>query len=334
MNPAVVLAGGGAAASALLTWIALAYAQRRGLLDHPGPRRSHARATPRGGGIAPVLVILAGGLWLALTRQPHEHALLVGVGALAAVAIVGWIDDHRSLSAWPRLTVHAASAVAIVWATCGSPHDPLQAAIAVAAAVAIVIAVNAWNFMDGIDGLATSQALLVAGVLLAGGWLVGAWARWDVVALAALAGFLPFNAPRARIFLGDAGSGALGLLLAMLLLHAWVVGGMPWPLALWLPSAMLVDAGATLLLRVRRGDRWWRPHRQHLYQWLVRSGFSHAQVSAAYAVWTLAAGALALWLATQRSGVVLAVTIAGLGCGFCLWAGLRRRLWNQRRGRP
>ena len=208
-------------------------------------------------------------------------------------------------------------------------------ATALAAIVVFAIAglVNAWNFMDGIDGLATSQAGLVTAALLVGGWLSGAWQGLCVLSLAAIAGFLPFNFPRARIFLGDIGSGALGYLVAILSLRATCFGGMPWPLALLPVSAFLIDAGMTLLLRVLRGKAWWRPHREHLYQWLVREGRSHAGVTGWYAIWTLSSSVLAVAAAQYWPAVGLALTIVIISFGVFLWLWFRNRLWMLARQR-
>jgi UDP-N-acetylmuramyl pentapeptide phosphotransferase/UDP-N-acetylglucosamine-1-phosphate transferase len=275
--------------SALFTALAVDYGHRRGLVDQPGQRRSHAQPTPRGGGIgivASVLVVLAA---LAVRGQlPALPAAGLGV-ALAAVAAVGWWDDHRPLPASLRLAVHGlAAGLFLAVLPMDLPALP-AAALGTALLLVLVAAINVCNFMDGINGLAASQAALIAGGLAIAFLATGSpgWALLAAALLAACAGFLPFNLPRARIFLGDVGSGALGLLVGVLLLVAWLRGALPLPALLLLPSAFALDAGLTLLGRVRAGKRWTRPHREHLYQWLVRSGASHAGVTTGYAGWTL-----------------------------------------------
>lgn len=268
------------------TWLARRYALRRNLLDQPGERRSHRVATPRGGGVSIVIVMLAALAVLAI-RQPGEAmaAGCAGLG-LAAVAAIGWLDDHRPLSPWWRLGVHALAGLALAVVIRLHGGDGLDAALAFLAAVVLT---NVWNFMDGIDGLAASQAALVAAAwaLFAGQGPV----FWLGLALAAgLCGFLPFNLPRARIFLGDVGSGALGYALAGLLALA-ALGRDPGQ-RVWLTLPLLpflVDASLTLSARIVRGEAWWRPHVQHAYQAWARATGSHPRVTAAYAFATLLA---------------------------------------------
>jgi UDP-N-acetylmuramyl pentapeptide phosphotransferase/UDP-N-acetylglucosamine-1-phosphate transferase len=323
----------GACASALLTALARNYALRRELLDRPGPRRNHVVPTPRGGGIGPVMAMLLGGGALLAVADPQSRPVLATfLVGLAFIAGIGWLDDHHPLPAWLRLVVHLAAALAISIAQIGVPHGTLEWVVIGSSTIVIAGLVNAWNFMDGIDGIAASQAALVALVLLAGSalaghWLAGAWWNLGWLLLAAMLGFLPFNVPRARIFLGDVGSGALGFAVASLLLRAVAAGRLPWPLALVTVSAFLIDAGMTLLSRILSGKPWWRPHREHLYQWLVRSGYTHLQVTRWYAMWTLVAGGIAIAAARCGPTVSALVGIGALSCATLLWIWSRNRLW-------
>ena len=307
------------------TWLARRYAVKKQLLDQPGERRSHVVATPRGGGIAIVVTVLLGIAWLAL-NNPAEAFLLGCVAAgLVLVAGIGWLDDHRPIPAWPRLLVHALAAFLLAW---GVHHSSPGLLAPVVAFVLALVLVNIWNFMDGIDGLAASQAAIVAfamGLLLTG----GVWGWIAAGLLAALAGFLPFNFPRARIFLGDVGSGALGFLLAGLLVAAFRSERASWPLLLLPISAFLVDAGFTLGMRILRRERWWTPHVQHTYQkWAGRS-LSHVGVTLAYAGFSLVAAALVLigrgWTEYGSASICL---VWFLGAIF-LWARLRRDIPNE-----
>ena len=332
-GPGQALLVGSLLASILLTALAIRYAAHRRMFDLPGQRRSHSVPTPRGGGIAPVLVVLAAGGWLLAQDGPAIPGLPACLCGFGLIAGIGWIDDHRPLPASWRLVVHVAAAVLASLSLCGVPHTISEFARIAIAIVAITSLVNVWNFMDGIDGIAISQAALVVMVILAGGWLTGGWSSLGWLALMAILGFMPFNLPRARIFLGDVGSGALGYLLAVLLLHAVIVGGMPWPLALLPISAFLIDAGMTLAQRVLRGSAWWRPHREHLYQWCVRSGSTHWQVTRSYAMWTAVASAVALIAGRLGFTVGLAVTSAVIVSAALLWVWLRNRLWMAARRR-
>ncbi len=282
--------------SALATMVSIAYAQRRGLLDQPGRRRSHGQPTPRGGGIGIVLAVLAFGL-LPLVLAGEATSRWIAV-ALLAVAAIGWIDDHGPLSARLRLVVHLGAALLLVWAIGAHPGHPWLPLWLGLLVLAVVWSINLHNFVDGINGLLGLQAVAVLGWFAWFGHRAGDPALTQLAAVATFAtlAFLPFNLPRARIFLGDVGSGALGLLIAAAALLALRAEALDLGAVLMLCSASGVDASATLLSRLSRGRRWSRPHREHLYQWLVRSGSSHARVAIGYFAWTavLVPGLLAL----------------------------------------
>lgn len=263
--------------SAALTWAARGYALRRQLFDQPGERRSHSVATPRGGGIAIVisLLVTAGvAMWAWPAALP---SLLVAALGLALVAGIGWWDDHRPLPAMRRLMVHfiaAALLAALVRVHGGSWL------LAVLVLLFTASLINIWNFMDGINGIAASQAVVVAlGLAPLLPW------PYSLAAIAlglACLGFLPFNFPRARIFMGDVGSGALGYAVAAVLALASVKTDINWILLLVSASPFLVDAGFTLLARIISGQRWMEPHTQHVYQRAVQAGASHARVTGMY----------------------------------------------------
>lgn len=287
------------------TW-AIAYARRRGMLDHPGERRSHALATPRGGGIGIAVALLMAMAGLGCWRAGPAWSSM-GAGLLL-VAAAGWWDDHRPLPIAVRLGAHVAAALALAW---GLHLQGAGLPAVLAALVLVPVLVNAWNFMDGIDALAVSQALLSAIGLAC--MLGGAWQVLCVVLAAACLGFLPFNLPPARIFLGDVGSGALGYAMAMLL--AAGMATLPvasWPLLALPPMAMLGDSGLTLGWRVATGQRWWRPHVEHLFQRSSRR-WGHARVTTAYAVWTCAAIGIMLCARGMRlPGTLLVAAVMAL----------------------
>jgi UDP-N-acetylmuramyl pentapeptide phosphotransferase/UDP-N-acetylglucosamine-1-phosphate transferase len=325
----------GLASVALLAFALVAgvrrYALRRALLDQPGQRRSHVLPTPRGGGaaIALLLAVAAGLLaWLADGRE--AHALAAFALGVVLVGTVGAMDDHRPLSARARLLVHLLAAAGVVLALWGPPATPVGAGIALLALLWIAGLTNAWNFMDGINGLAAGQGVVVGLALL---WLLAPtpWALLAGVLAAGCLGFLPWNLPRARIFLGDVGSGVLGFAAACLLLLAWDRGALGLPGVLLLASGIGVDAGLTLARRVLGRRRWWQGHREHLYQWLVRSGHPHARVAAGYAAWSLAMALLVPVLvadATPRAYAVALGLLAAASLGWWTW---RRRLLSRRR---
>ncbi len=269
------------------TWGARRYALGRRLLDAPGERRSHSVPTPRGGGIAIVAGTVLAALFLAI-QGPLPILLAFGLGT-GLVAAVGWVDDHRPLSPWLRLGVHALAAA--VFAAVLAREGAGAAAVAVGFLAPLVLT-NIWNFMDGIDGIAASQAVIV--VLACLPFLPDPHDALALALVAACMGFLPFNFPRARIFMGDVGSGALGFAIGALLALAVAAGGSEGAAWLLLPLApFLVDAGLTLLRRMLRGERWWTPHVQHAYQVAARR-FGHAPVTWAYAL-VAAAGMAIAW---------------------------------------
>lgn len=263
--------------SAGLTWAARGYALRQQLLDQPGERRSHSVATPRGGGIAIVisLLVTAGAaMWVWPESTP---SLLVASLGLVLVAGIGWWDDHRPLPAMRRLLVHFIAAALLAALVKVHGGSWLLAGLVLVFTASLI---NIWNFMDGINGIAASQAIVVALGLAP----VLPW-PYSLAAVAlglACLGFLPFNFPRARIFMGDVGSGALGYAVAVVLAIAAVRTDINWILLLVPASAFLVDAGFTLAARIISGQRWMEPHTQHVYQRAVQAGASHAQVTGMY----------------------------------------------------
>lgn len=301
-----IVAGCALLLSLAFTGAALAYANRRGLLDQPGKRRSHTQPTPRGGGIGIVAATLLAGVaaWCLLERplswmQPAALAV-----ALLAVALIGWCDDHAPLPVMPRLLVHAGAALLVGLAALAprAMHDPRIWWLLPPLVPVLVGFINAHNFMDGIDGILGQQgSFVMLGLGLLAAWQGNAGvAALAFAAAAGCLGFLVFNWPPAKIFMGDVGSGALGLAIgAVAALVVQRNPGMIWACVI-LPSAFLVDSGLTLARRMLAGQRWYTPHRQHLYQWLVRIKWSHARADVAYMIWNLVVVAPLAWLAASQ----------------------------------
>jgi Fuc2NAc and GlcNAc transferase len=279
------------AISAALTAAVRRLALRHGLLDLPNQRSSHSVPTPRGGGIA---IVIASGI--ALTLLATEGATAPGVtaailGGGLAVAMVGFIDDRRRLSASVRLVVHAAAAVWALLVLGGVPAVQLGDKLVgfgwagwVIGTLGIVWVLNLYNFMDGIDGIAATEAVFVvaAGALLSlhsdTGLLTS---RAAIVFGAACLGFLGWNWAPAKIFMGDVGSGYLGYVIAVLALasaHDNSTALLSW---LILGGVFFCDATVTLIRRMLRGERLSQAHRCHAYQWLARRWHSHSSVTLA-----------------------------------------------------
>jgi len=308
------------------------HALRRGLLDVPTHRSSHELATPRGGGVAIVIAAMLafGVLWYGGALDSNLFLALCGG---LAVAAIGLLDDRHQVSPAIRLVVHAAAAGWALYWLGGLP--PLQVGTAtitfafggyVFGAIAIVWAINLFNFMDGLDGIASTEAIFVAlgGALISA--LVGAHhGMWSAALIfaAACTGFLAWNWPPAQIFMGDVGSGYLGFVLAVLAIAAGrehSAALMSWTI---LGGAFLVDATVTLLRRLVRGERVLEAHRSHAYQRLAQRWKSHLRVTLAVAAlnvcWLLPCALLAwLWPASSvwiAAGSLAAVAIVAWSMG-------------------
>ncbi|GIK99602.1 MAG: glycosyl transferase [Alphaproteobacteria bacterium] len=321
------------AAVAALTGLVLRWLERRAVLDHPGPRSSHELPTPRGGGIAVLAVLLPAWAVLALLEGGAAAGRTWPVLAAALLlAAVSWVDDLRPLSAAWRLPVHV---LAVAIGSIAAGEDMVFQGLLpgwldlLAAGLFWLWFLNLFNFMDGIDGISGTEAMSVgAGLALV--LLVAPGTGGDALPLAgfgltlaaAAAGFLWWNRPPARLFLGDVGSIPLGFLMGWLLLEA--ARGGAWAAALILPAFYLVDASWTLAVRLARGISPLEPHAEHVYQRAVREkGRSHGQVVAALAVANLALIALAL--GAEREGERLAA-LAGAAAVVAL---LIRRLLRE-----
>jgi Fuc2NAc and GlcNAc transferase len=276
-----------AALSALITYVVLRVALAHGLLDVPNPRSSHARPTPRGGGAGIVIASTGTFIALDLLGRLDGHLLAALLGGLL-VAGVGLIDDQRPLSAKLRLSVHLIAALwAVAWLgglpplRVGTHLVALGAAGYLVATLAVAWAINLFNFMDGIDGIAACEAAFVAAAGGALGLGTGAAAGPAFAFAAACAGFLIWNWPPARIFMGDVGSGYLGYVVAVLALaSAREEAAAAWTW-LTLGGFFFVDATVTLARRLVRREPLAEAHRSHAYQWLARRWGSHASVTAA-----------------------------------------------------
>lgn len=297
------------------------YALSKRLIDVPNERSSHSVATPRGGGVAIVVSFLAAfSLFPLFGWFTMESVTGIG-GAGALVAWVGFSDDHGHIPARWRLLAHfAAAAWGLYWLG-GFPavdvlgfHLDLGWFGNVMSAVYLVWLLNLYNFMDGIDGIASIEAITVClgGILMV--WLLvpdeNVWAG-NLLLLTAVAGFLVWNYPPAKIFMGDAGSGFLGLTLGLLSIHAATVN----PKLFWgwviLLGTFMVDATVTLLRRLCNREKVYEAHRSHAYQYAARKIGSHKPVSLAYGminlVWLLP---LALCVAKGWLDGVLGALIA------------------------
>ncbi len=306
--------------SVLLTGALRRYALARSLMDIPNGRSSHSVATPRGGGVAIVLAFLIALPVLAWVGVMPGAVFWALFSAGAVVAIVGFLDDHGHIAARWRLLAHFSASFWILLCLGGAPAISLFGGEVnlgwlghILAAFYLVWMLNLYNFMDGIDGIASVEAIFVClGACLVyelGGYEGLVWA--PLCLAMAVAGFLYWNFPPARIFMGDAGSGFLGIMLGGLSLHAaWHAPHLLW-VWLILLGVFIVDATFTLVRRLLRGDKVYEAHRSHAYQFASRQVGRHLPVTLAVlginVVWLLPIGlCVGLSVLDGLTGLVLA----------------------------
>lgn len=278
-------------AAAWLTGRARDYALRRDMIDIVNERASHTAPTPRGGGIAIVAATLAAIVAGWATGLVPGGVTLALCGGGLIVAAMGWLDDHGHIRASVRLLAHISGAALVVSAIGVFPLSatfPFWSSGWTIAAVVLTLLflvwlVNLFNFMDGIDGIAGSETAVVSLCGSALAWIAGVANASSVAAplilAAATIGFLLWNWPPAKIFMGDVSSGFLGLSVGALVLAAGQLA--PQLAAAWvvLTSVFIVDATVTLIRRLTRGEKVYEAHRSHAYQRLSRRLGAHAPVT-------------------------------------------------------
>jgi len=300
-----------AASSPLVLWV-----MKERVIDIPNQRSSHVVPTPRGGGLA-ILAGVAAGL---IAAQPFSGVVGAAFVTAFLLGVVGLLEDIRGLRISMRLMLQAwASLVGVLWLLENLEIPALPDVLVVILALIWLLGVtNAFNFMDGINGISAIQ-LMVAGIA----WgVIGALEDIDLlVALGAITagsslGFLPWNFPKARFFMGDVGSYFSGGWLAMLAIIG--IGMGVHPAAMVAPLLVYIaDTSYTLLRRVLRGEDWLKSHRSHVYQRLVISGWSHVRTTLFFALVAVTTAASGMgWIFDSATlaaagSVVTAIAVAG-----------------------
>lgn len=273
--------------SILATGLFCRYAKQKGLVDIPNHRSSHVIVTPRGGGFVFI------GIWLCcclLAVALHWITWRISLALIPTtllIATISYIDDHRHISAKVRFLFQSLAAIIVI--TVFGLNTQLQFGFFAIAITWLVIpflfvlilwSINLFNFMDGMDGIASVEAIFIFSV---GGWLIFcqhgqklAYLLWALVIL--LVGFLIWNKPKAKIFMGDVGSACLGFLVLVTGVIAQTDYQLPFVIWLMLYGVFLFDASLTLIRRVLRREKWYQAHKQHAYQRLHQAGWSHAKV--------------------------------------------------------
>ncbi len=304
-----------------VTWIILYYVR---LLDHPNERSSHTLATPKCGGVGIVTCFLVGvgvsQLWGG-TYQVGLRLLFSLLIPTVIVATISLLDDIHEISPRIRLVVQVVAALLFLYlgkitmqvGSVGVPGILLQSFFWGACVLWLVGMANTFNFMDGIDGLAAGQGLIVAlffGVIQyeRGDYFIG---FVSLVLLVACLGFLAFNFPPAKVFMGDVGSVSIGFTLAMLVLLALArkSGLVVIAEILILMFNFVFDTATTLGLRLLKKENVFKPHKLHLYQKMIRCDFSHRTVTMTHYGMVLIQGIMLL-LFSQHMAVVAFVILS------------------------
>jgi UDP-N-acetylmuramyl pentapeptide phosphotransferase/UDP-N-acetylglucosamine-1-phosphate transferase len=263
-------------------------------VDAPNDRSLHTMPIPRCGGFG----VLPVALLASLSFFPNWIRFDVGLGMLA---VVSWWDDRTTLPAGTRMAVHLVAAAVVVL----SPSS-IAWEILVVSFVLIAWGTNLYNFMDGSNGLSGSMMVIGFGTYA----IAAAGTNQEIAAISAAfsgagVGFLIFNWDPARLFLGDMGSVPAGFAMGVLGFYGWHF--LIWPA--WFPALVfapfICDATLTLIRRLLRGERVWQAHREHLYQRLIQSGYTHGQTALLWSCMMIASGAGAILL-LHRSGPELA----------------------------
>jgi len=319
---ALLVLAGTLAAAWLLVGRVTAYLRHKAILDHPNDRSSHTIPTPRGGGWGVMLTLLPAWALIGGGHGDLRTVLPILAGAAALMAI-SWMDDRRGLGPAPRFLTQIG---AVVVGMAALPPDGLvlQGLVPlwldrVLAGFAWLWFVNLFNFMDGINGLAGSEAATVGAGLALVAALAGLepeLALYGLAVAGAALGFLRWNWDPAKVFMGDVGSVPLGYTLGWLLLTVAAKG--MWMAALLVPAYFLTDATFTLLRRAAQGKKVWQAHREHFYQKATQRGRSHAEVvravlAANAALVALAAASLSVgWTALPAGAAVILLLLAHL----------------------
>jgi len=305
--------------SAIGVGVTFLYTRRIGLFDVPNYRSSHRIPTPRGGGIALVGSVFALGVYAFVqTQQFPASAFAFLAAAVIVLTLVGWLDDRKTIRVALRLSVHLICGLAV--ASLVNKISPLPGWINVLWlgwwVFWSVASINIVNFIDGIDGMIACQGIVYGLFIFSLMPFASFGSSYGLILSGACLGFLIWNWPPAKMFMGDVGSGPLGLF--------FVVGG---ALALQGTKSVLVflplfpiflDALLTIVVRFRRGEDLTDPHRSHLYQRLANGGAGHARVTLAYGLFA-AMGAVVAFSVRNATPLAIAIAIAAY-CGVVMLA--------------
>ncbi|QIB64664.1 MraY family glycosyltransferase [Kineobactrum salinum] len=310
--------------STLFCGLYLLLARRRRWLDQPSQRSSHAAPVPHGGGTGIMLALVVAGALAQLQGVDWDSIVWLLLALALVLSATGVLDDLMDLPVWLRFAVYGSCCLVLVMVL---PLPPLLSSLWLPAwlwwplaAIGLLWLLNLYNFMDGIDGIAALQAVLACSAAAGLAALSGAVDYALLCLLLALCqlGFLVWNWPPAKLFMGDAGSVPTGFLVGGLALYGASLEAVPLACWLVLLAVFITDASWTLMERWRRGDNLIHAHRQHGYQRLSRHWRSHLRVDLLFlmlhALWLLPlAWTIWMWPKFQILFVILAYVPLLLG---------------------
>ena len=327
--------------SAVIAFVVTAFLTRRAcdpgsrlyLLDHPNERSLHTEPTPRTGGVA-ILAGVISAIPVMLFANVGASPIMWLMAGAGLIAALSFLDDRRGLPVVVRFLGHVIGAGFVVLGA-GLTLPPLFLGMSVPwpawlglglSVLFLVWMVNLYNFMDGMDGFAGGMAVIGFGTFAVFGLIGGnlLFTGLSLTIAAAAGGFLLFNFPPARIFMGDTGSAALGLLAGGLSLWGARDGIFPFWAALLVFSPFIVDASVTLVRRLFRGERVWQAHKSHYYQRLVQFGWGHRKTVSYEYVLMLACGLSALFVRYLNSQEQVALVLFWCLAYLLLMTGVHR----------
>lgn len=276
----------------MLTYLMRVYALKRNIIDNPNERSSHSIPTPRGGGVAVVVSYIVGVILLIYFGHLSQHIGLTLIVSGFIIALLGFLDDHGHINSMLRLAIHFMVAIGVVVSLGGFSEVKifndfsLGFSANIIAVLFLVWLLNLYNFMDGINGIASIEAITTMMSMAVIYFIFNLQLNIEILWLltACAFGFLLWNFPKAKIFMGDACSGFLGLtlgILALIALKENLVLFCAWIICL---GVFIVDATFTLIRRVLSGYKMYDAHRSHAYQILSRKFSSHTPVTIAVAL--------------------------------------------------
>lgn len=292
--------------STLGTWLFSSYARTRRILDVPNERSSHQHSVPRGAGIVFIALWMLGVVELVKSTWVSTSFIPLLVLPTVLIVLLSYWDDVGNLTARLRLMVQIIAASLFLLGLHSSVVEYSYLSL-VFGLWLLIWSTNAYNFMDGLDGLAAVQALFVFGV---GGWLFWQTKHWDMALcswalLLSVGGFLVWNWPKAHVFMGDAGSCCLGFLAAAFALIAGKQYQLPMVLWLLLYSVFWFDATITIIRRFSKGENIFKAHCRHAYQRLHKAGFSHSRVLISVTFLNILISSIVLWASAHPSYITV-----------------------------